>query len=53
MIARPAEPSERTPLSDLQVVALAAMVLLTLLLGVFPAPFEHFAARSLAALALR
>ncbi|MGH9715965.1 MAG: NADH-quinone oxidoreductase subunit N [Candidatus Acidiferrales bacterium] len=45
--------SERTPLSDLQVVALAAMVILTLLLGVLPAPFEHFVAQSLAALALR
>ncbi len=47
------EGTERVPLSDAQVVALAAMVILTLLLGVFPAPFEHFAARSLAALALR
>lgn len=47
------EGSERMPLSDAQVAALAAMVILTLLLGVYPAPFEHFAARSLAVLALR
>ncbi|MGH9739213.1 MAG: NADH-quinone oxidoreductase subunit N [Candidatus Acidiferrales bacterium] len=45
--------SERMQLSDPQVVALAAMVILTLLLGVFPAPFQHFASRSLAALSLR
>ncbi|MGH9687912.1 MAG: NADH-quinone oxidoreductase subunit N [Candidatus Acidiferrales bacterium] len=45
--------SEYVHLSDPQVVALAAMVILTLLLGVFPAPFQHFASRSLAALALR
>ncbi len=44
---------ERAPVSDAQVVALAALVILTLLLGVFPAPFQHFASRSLAALALR
>jgi len=48
-----AEAPERMPISDLQVVALAPMVILTLLLGVFPAPFEHFAARSLAVLAFR
>jgi NADH-quinone oxidoreductase subunit N len=47
------EPTGRAKLSEAQVVALAAMVFLTILLGVFPAPFEHFAARSLAALALR
>lgn len=47
------EQIERMPVSDLQVAALAAMVILTLLLGVFPAPFEHFAARSLAVLAFR
>lgn len=46
-------PGERTPVSDAQVVALAALVVLTLLLGVFPAPFQDFAARSLAALAVR
>lgn len=44
---------ERLPVSDAQVVALAALVVLTLLLGVFPAPFQHFASHSLAALALR
>jgi NADH-quinone oxidoreductase subunit N len=47
------EVAERMRLSDAQVLALAAMVILTLLLGIFPAPFEHFAARSIAALALR
>jgi NADH-quinone oxidoreductase subunit N len=52
MLTGGGEGAERTPLSDAQVVALAAMVILTLLLGVFPAPFQHFAARSLAALAL-
>jgi len=52
MIAPAAEPAERAPLSDFQAVALAAMVVLTLLLGVFPAPFEQFAAQSLAALVL-
>jgi NADH-quinone oxidoreductase subunit N len=45
--------SERAPVSDAQVVALAALVVLTLLLGVYPAPFQQFASRSLAALALR
>lgn len=45
--------ADRVPLSDAQVLALAAMVILTVLLGVFPAPFQHFAARSLAALAIR
>jgi NADH-quinone oxidoreductase subunit N len=44
---------ERAPVSDAQVVALAALVALTLLLGLFPAPFQHLASRSLAALALR
>ncbi len=47
------EAPDRIGVSDAQVVALAAMVILTLLLGVFPAPFQHFASRSLAALALR
>jgi NADH-quinone oxidoreductase subunit N len=45
--------SERAPLSDAQVVALAALVILTLMLGVYPAPFQQFASHSLAALALR
>jgi NADH-quinone oxidoreductase subunit N len=45
--------SERAGVSDAQVVALAALVILTLLLGVYPAPFQQFASRSLAALALR
>jgi NADH-quinone oxidoreductase subunit N len=53
MCAAGEDAAERMPLSDAQVVALAAMVILTLLLGVFPAPFQHFASRSLAALALR
>jgi NADH-quinone oxidoreductase subunit N len=45
--------NERAGVSDAQVVALAALVVLTVLLGVFPAPFQHFASRSLVALALR
>jgi len=45
--------SERRAVSDAQVVALAALVILTLLLGVYPSPFQQFASRSLAALALR
>ena len=45
--------TERMPLSDAQVVALVVMVILTLLLGVLPAPFEHFAAQSLGVLVLR
>lgn len=53
MCARGREEYERMPVSDAQVVALAVMVILTLLLGVFPEPFEHFAAQSLAVLALR
>ncbi|MGH9563664.1 MAG: proton-conducting transporter membrane subunit, partial [Terracidiphilus sp.] len=45
--------AERSQLSDPQVLALAAMVILTVLLGVFPEPFLHFASRSLSAIALR
>jgi NADH-quinone oxidoreductase subunit N len=53
-MSRPTEgTSERAPISDAQVVALAALVILTLLLGVYPEPFQQFASRSLAALALR
>jgi NADH-quinone oxidoreductase subunit N len=53
MAMAPESGAERLEVSDAQVVALAAMVILTMLLGVFPAPFQHFASRSLAALALR
>lgn len=53
MISSGVPASERVEVSDAQVVALAAMVILTLLLGVFPEPFQHFASRSIAALVLR
>lgn len=53
-MSSPAEGTvERASISDAQVVALAALVILTLLLGVLPAPFQRFASHSLAALALR
>jgi len=53
MASAPEGGVERLEVSDAQVVALAAMVILTMLLGVFPSPFQHFASRSLAALVLR
>lgn len=53
MVRSGAALDQRMEVSDGQVVALAALVILTLLLGVFPQPFQQFAARSLAALASR
>lgn len=53
MMSGGARSAERVEVSDAQVVALAAMVILTLMLGVFPEPFQHFASRSLAALVSR
>ncbi|MDE3170299.1 MAG: hypothetical protein KGL75_09160, partial [Acidobacteriota bacterium] len=53
MMSSGAALDEPMEVSDAQVVALATIVILTLLLGVFPGPFQQFASHSLAALALR
>jgi NADH-quinone oxidoreductase subunit N len=47
------EDSERIAMSQPQMLALAAMVILTLAAGIFPGPFERFAGHSLAVLTWR